>query len=182
MNKLYITGAIGSGKTYSSKYISRKTNFAVIALDEILFDHKSKETRKKHDDKTRDELLLNSLKLDSSIYEGWHFGQWLIPMYKIIDTVIIVDTPLEERIVRIKKRFENRKSGIEIDPFPSAGIDHLNNLLKWTRLWNEEKILTEIKSFSKLELKVFKVKHVDEIDFVLQENLPNKSMHRSRPQ
>jgi hypothetical protein len=51
---------------------------------------------------------------------------------------------LQYPIVRITKRFENRKSGIEIDPFPSAEIDHLNNLLKWTRLWNEEKILNEI--------------------------------------
>jgi len=181
MYKLFVTGAIGSGKTYFSNYISRKTGVPVTSLDEIFFDLKSKELRKEQDSKIRDERLLNTTKDDYSIYEGWHFGNWLIPMYKILDAVIIVDTLLDERILRINKRFENRKMGHEIDPYPSAGTDHLNNLIKWTKLWDEKKVLDEIRLFSKNELKLFNISDVEQIDAVLLENLPNKAMHWSRP-
>ena len=145
MNNIFVTGGIWSGKTYLSKSLSKSTNMTSVSLDDIFFDLSSEIHRKKREDIPRNEMLCEYVNQGNLIFEGWHFGDWLVPLYKSLKLLIIVDTPIELRKERIKKRFEDRKSGKEEDPFPNGGKEHLVNLLKWTELFDVTNTQKEIK-------------------------------------
>jgi deoxyadenosine/deoxycytidine kinase len=147
MTHTFITGGIGSGKTYLANSLHSLTGVKVVSLDAIFFDMDSPVHRREKEAVLREEELLHSLESKVSIFEGWHFGDWLIPLYRAISLVIIVDTPLEIRKERIKARFKRRKAGIEIDPFPKGGKDHLENLLKWTNMFDADKAEIEIRKY-----------------------------------
>ena len=148
MVHIFITGGIGSGKTYLANELGTMTGVNVVSLDAIFFDMDSPVHRREKETMLRDEELtyfLNSSQ--ESIFEGWHFGDWLIPLYRAISFVIIVDTPLEVRKDRIKDRFKRRKAGLDIDPFPKGGNNHLENLLKWTELFDADTTEKEIRKY-----------------------------------
>jgi len=141
-----VTGAIGSGKTSLSLQLGSVSQREVVSLDAIYFDLDAPEHRKVREVSARLELLRVRMS-KPRIFEGWHFGDWLIPLYHQLSAVIIVDTPLETREQRIRDRFTRRKAGLEPDPFPLADEHHLHNLLKWTRLFSPEGIRKEILQF-----------------------------------
>lgn len=136
MPKIFITGGVGSGKTFSSRLIANSIGSDYYALDEIFFDFKSSEYMKKRLPEERDAMLLNLISSESWVIEGWHFGDWVIPIYQNIDYVILLDTPLAKRRFRVIHRFCRRKLGLIYDPVPMSGILHLVKLLKWTKRSN----------------------------------------------
>jgi len=141
-----VTGAIGSGKTYLSDQLGRVAQCDVVSLDAIYFDLKALEHRKVRELPNRVELLRQHLSF-SCVFEGWHFGDWLVPLYQQLSRVVIVDTPLDVREKRIRDRFERRKAGLESNPFPFADESHLQNLLKWTNLFSADATLGEIRKY-----------------------------------
>jgi hypothetical protein len=118
----------------------------VISLDTIYFDLAALEHRKVRDSSQRVELLRKQLSIPR-VFEGWHFGEWLIPLYQQLSCVVIVDVPLEVREKRIRDRFERRKVGLEPNPFPLADENHAQNLLKWTRLFSVDATREEIRRY-----------------------------------
>jgi dephospho-CoA kinase len=139
MNHIFITGGIGSGKTYSAAYLSERFHYQSVSLDELFFNFKSIIHRERKNVEIRNGELKSKLKKDKLIFEGWNWGEWLIPMYKTLNLVLIIETPENIRVERIIKRYTSRKAGNEYDP------DHLDNLIKWTKLWKKEAIISEIK-------------------------------------
>lgn len=141
----FVTGAIGSGKTCFSARLGRLARCDVISLDAIYFDLAASEHRKVRDLPQRLALLRQQLSVPR-IFEGWHFGDWLVPLYQHLSRVIIIDTPLAIREQRIRDRFDRRKAGIEPNPFPLADESHLQNLLTWTKLFAVDATRTEIRN------------------------------------
>ena len=136
MLKIFITGGVGSGKTFSSKLIANAIGSNYHTLDEFFFDFKSSEYLKERSAEERDAMLINLISSESWVIEGWYFGDWLIPIYQNIDYAILIDTPLSKRKFRIIHRFFKRKLGLIYDPVSMGGIAHLGKLLKWTKRFN----------------------------------------------
>jgi dephospho-CoA kinase len=145
MSRIFITGGIGSGKTFSAQYLSNKYGYRHVPLDAIYFDLESTVHREKRSPESRNAELLKNLKPTNTIFDGWHFGEWLVPMYKAVNLVLIIEVDESIRVERILQRYALRKAGMEYDPFPNGDNEHLNNLIKWTKLWNKDKIVAEIK-------------------------------------
>ena len=151
---VFVTGAIGSGKTYAATKLTGRVSADFVSLDAIFFDSCSAIHRERRDLSERDAQLCLSLKRDHVVFEGWHFGDWLIPMYKRLGLLLIIDAPLALREERIRSRFERRKAGREEDPFPLGGEDHLQNLLKWTRLFDPEETVAEIGKYVSAQCRI----------------------------
>ncbi|MCX6972166.1 MAG: hypothetical protein NTV93_18720 [Verrucomicrobia bacterium] len=147
MAHTFITGGIGSGKTRLAARLQEITGFGVVSLDAIFFDLSSANHREKKEPSVRGSELERELQKEHQIFEGWHFGDWLIPLYRRLSFVIIVDVPLELRQERIKARFHLRKAGQEFDPFPKGDNQHLENLLQWTRIFDADRTQEEIGRF-----------------------------------
>jgi dephospho-CoA kinase len=145
MEHFYITGAIGSGKTTLAETLSRILHRKVLSLDALFFDLESSIHRKKKEPLQRDKELLTHLAEKNMIFEGWHLGDWLIPLVRSVSLVVIVDTPLELRLQRIENRFNRRKAGLEFDPFPNSDPKHLSNLFKWTKMFDANESEKEIR-------------------------------------
>ena len=144
----FIAGGIGSGKSHLAQMLSTLTKADVVSLDAIFFDFESPIHRKERDTALKDAMLHLRLVQPPSIFEGWHFGDWLIPLYRCVSLVIIIDAPLELREQRIEERFNRRKAGLEFDPFPRGGTEHLANLLRWTRMFDADRAEKEIRAYS----------------------------------
>lgn len=141
---IFVTGAIGSGKTYAATTLVERLVAELVSLDAIFFDLNSTIHRKRRDAQDRDALLLEHLDHERVVFEGWHFGDWLIPLYRRLDLLVVLNTPLVQCEQRIRGRVERRKAGLEEDLFPLADAEHLENLIKWTRLFEPEKTVAEI--------------------------------------
>ena len=156
MKHIFITGAIGSGKTYLAETLRTKTGFPLVSLDEVFFDLTSVRHREKRSRADRSQMLAEALEKSCSIFEGWHFGEWLHPLYSMLGLAVIINAPLDLRCERIRERFERRKSGVEPDPFPLGGSEHLENLLKWTELFDADTTEEIIKGAGSSELTVIR--------------------------
>ena len=148
MGHAFITGGIGSGKTYLAMRLHERTRLSLVSLDGVFFDLSSCNHREQRSPIERNRELAKQMVDGSRIFEGWHFGGWLIPLYRTLSVSVIVDTPLELRKNRIQTRFERRKAGMEPDPFPRGGSDHLENLLQWTALFNADVCEAAIREFA----------------------------------
>jgi hypothetical protein len=144
MKRIYITGAIGSGKTYAARLLGEALRLPHHGLDPIVFDLEAKAYRQRFPETVRDEKLRILVEGDSWIIEGWYRGDWLIPMYQRADLVLLLDTPLRLRNWRIISRFARRKLGLIPDPVPLGGLKHLGRLLRWTRLFEGEAMRAEV--------------------------------------
>lgn len=116
----FITGAIGSGKTHAANLLGNRTGLELVSLDSIVFDLHSDTHRATKSPQVRDAELARLLEKRNVLFEGWHFGQWLVPMYQRLHRVIMIDTPLPVRIERIKEHYRRRKAGSSPTPSRSA--------------------------------------------------------------
>jgi dephospho-CoA kinase len=66
----YVTGAIGSGKTYAATHLAERLEYPVVSLDSIFFDLQSSTHRKRKDEETRQHELRQSLSVDNVVLEG----------------------------------------------------------------------------------------------------------------
>ena len=144
MKRIYITGAIGSGKSYAARLLGETLRIPHQSLDPIVFDLDAEAYRKRFAETVRDEKLRELVAADSWIIEGWYRGDWLNPVYQQADAVLLLDTPLALRYWRIVARFTRRKLGLIPDPVPLGGWKHLGRLLKWTRLFDAQQMQAEI--------------------------------------
>jgi len=154
MKRIYITGAIGSGKSYAARLLSETLHLSHHSLDPIVFDLDATAYRQRFPETVRDEKLRVLMDGDSWIIEGWYRGDWLHSVYQRADCVLLLDTPLLRRYWRIIARFMRRKLGWIPDPVPLGGWKHLGRLLKWTRLFDAEAMRAEIAQHARQDCRI----------------------------
>jgi hypothetical protein len=161
MRHVLITGGIGSGKSFLAEQLQYSTGVSIVSLDCIYFDLESPVHRECRPLEARTKLLAEHIGDRCCIFEGWHFGEWLYPLYRSLYLTVIVDTPVEIRLDRIRTRFQNRKAGNEPDPFPKGGPEHLENLLKWTSMFDTSRCEAEIRNIAPSDMIVIRTNGFD---------------------
>lgn len=168
MSRIFVTGPIGAGKTHFTSSLAQTLGWRVVALDPFFLDYDYMSgggpERRKRSPADRDAQLAEWLDVEQVIFEGWHFGEWMIPLYRRISAAIVLDVPLELRDTRIRERHRRRKTGEEPDPFPASGDAHLHNQLKWTRSFEVAATVDEIRRDAPSECKIVITSEPGELD------------------
>lgn len=108
MNRIYIIGISGSGKTYLASRLSKILKIKTYDLDEIVL---KKNSFQKVSEKIRDSRVKSIIKRKKWIIEGAYSKDWVIPIYKKASFVIILNShPLIIK-KRILMRTLKRKLG-----------------------------------------------------------------------
>lgn len=116
INRIYILGGCGSGKTYLAKKISKFTRIKHFDLDNIV----KKDIGVKVSSKQRDKRLGKVLKEQKWIIEGAYAGTWMNPTLKKANLIIILNpnprTCKKQILFRYLKRkfLSKRKTNIKM--------------------------------------------------------------------
>ncbi|MGX4670292.1 hypothetical protein JNUCC74_13945 [Cerasibacillus sp. JNUCC 74] len=125
ISKIHIIGGSGSGKTYLANILSTKLKIPTYDLDNIFWDNGY---HKKKDKELRDMELLNIISEDEWIIQGVYYS-WLDDSLKKADLIIILNTNVVLRELRIINRFIKRK--LNMVPGKGEDLKSLTRLLKW---------------------------------------------------
>lgn len=128
INKIYILGTSGSGKTYLANQLSRILKIKNYDLDDIYWIKKFTIKKEKRRDKLK--KLLKGKK--QWIIEGI-YTDWAIDAVKKSDFIILIDTPFKTRAYRILKRYIKRKIKGN-----SESIKDCFNLIKYSSKYKKE--------------------------------------------
>jgi len=106
INKIFILGITASGKTTLAKKISKKTNLTHYGLDWIVY---KKNWEIKHNEKTRDKKLKEIIKKKKWIIEGAYKDDWILPVIKNADLIILLQFPRHILMKRVFTRYIKNK-------------------------------------------------------------------------
>lgn len=106
MKRIFIFGIAGSGKTTLAKKLSEKLKINHYDLDEIYF---KKDEFIRRTEKNRKKLISKIVKNKNWIVEGAHTGEWVYPILKKADLVIILKTNIIKCKYRTLARYFKRK-------------------------------------------------------------------------
>ncbi len=153
--KIYISGSVGSGKTFLAERIAAIKGIPYYNLDPIVWDLDSKVYRKPRDPEYRDQVFKEILSSDQWIVEGGYDREWDVPFYQQADLLIVLKPSPWLRVYRIIIRFIQRKLRLIPDPFGGGAI-HLLRLLRWTLTFDYSRLIKRIernrKSHSRLAI------------------------------
>lgn len=127
--KIYITGVGGVGKTYFAKKISLVARMKNYELDDIVFEEDS---FKKVDEKKRDAELNKILKLDEWVIDGASSKEWIAPLIRSCDVVIVIKRGFRSARKRIYRRFLRGKI------FGNKRKERFSDVVKLARASNDE--------------------------------------------
>ncbi len=133
--KILIFGGIGSGKTTLAKKLSEIIKIKTYELDNIAF--KDRKNWIRENEYNHDKKLRNLLKNKKWIIEGVYAGDWIIPIVKKADLIIILNIKPSISIGRIISRYLKRK----IHESRKETIKDLISLIKYARLYPKEYFL-----------------------------------------
>jgi len=100
IQRIYILGASGSGKSYLAKLVSDKLKIPCYDLDDVFW---VKKYSKKLDEDKRVEELRKIVKSKSWVIEGV-YTSWVSEAVKSADLIIWLKVPVHKRVSRIIKR------------------------------------------------------------------------------
>lgn len=109
VDRIYIVGGSGAGKTFMATKLSQKLKIKHYDLDNIVF---KKNEFERVSEKIRDKIIKNITNKAKWIIEGAYSKEWIIPIYKKADLVIIIDVHHLILKKRILFRVIKRKLGI----------------------------------------------------------------------
>jgi len=162
-SKIYILGSTGSGKTTLANKISKITNLTHYGLDWIVYkDHHAWKT--KYSEKTRDKKLHELLKKKKWIIEGGYAEDWILPIIKKAEFVIILQLSRKVLMKRIFKRYIKNKLNKKGDNL----IDMLN-LLKFSYKYKKNSFLTHKKMAEEHKRKYIILRSNKEVKKFLEE-------------
>ncbi len=128
MNKIYILGTVGCGKSTLAKKISNILKIPHYDLDDIFF---TKKFNIKRNEKDRIKLLSKLCKKKKWIIEGVFSKPWVEQGIKKCDIVIFLDIPLRTLIYRITKRtIQREKSKLKGKERYNENFKEYVNLIK----------------------------------------------------
>lgn len=110
-NKILIVGGIGSGKTTLGNKLSKILNIKNYELDDIAY--KRREIYEKQKPQIRDKKVKLILKKRKWIIEGFYSRDWIYPIYKKAEVVIILNIKPSISKIRMIKRFIRRKFSLK---------------------------------------------------------------------
>jgi len=129
LNKIYIVGIVGSGKTTLSKKLSKKLGIKHFEVDNIA--HKNTEIGRI---KQSDEEQLNEFRRINE-EKSWIIEGTFRPSCKFLlenaDLIIFLDPSINVRKYRIVKRFVKQQIGLEKSHYKSD-LGMLKAMFKWT--------------------------------------------------
>lgn len=130
--KIFILGTTGSGKSTLARQISEITNLIHYSLDWIVYSDNIF-WKKKYTKKTRDKKLKKLLLKRKWIIEGAYAENWILPIVKKADLIIILQLPKHVLMKRVFNRYLKNKFIGKGDSFKE-----MLNLLKFSYLYKNK--------------------------------------------
>lgn len=110
--RIYVIGGPGSGKSYAGEKLSQIFHIKSHNLDHIFWDKNDKNYGKKASKEQRKKGVKNILKNKSWIVEGSYTKEWVCPLISKADLIIVLNSNIFVRDLRIIRRFIKKKLGI----------------------------------------------------------------------
>lgn len=160
MKKVYIIGAVGTGKTTLAKKMSEKLNIKMYQLDKVVWDD-DKGNRKRTDEEVFD-IFEKILKQDSWIIEDVGRKKFIEGIKKA-DMVYYIDLPNFVIYKRCILRWIKQKIGKEEYNYKPT-LKGLIQMMKWARqdIKNKDEKINRIKELAK-NYKVINSNNLSEI-------------------
>lgn len=143
--KIIIIGSVGSGKTTLAKKLSKKYNIPYYEIDCIVHDDNN--NGKKRTEAEQYNIINDINKNDNWIIEGT-LREHLYYLLDFSDKIILVDTPLYKRKIRIFTRYIKQKLHKEkCNYIPNKEL--LKQMYKWTNDFehNREKLNNTLQKY-----------------------------------
>ena len=163
--KVYITGSTGSGKTTTACRLSEQLYVPSFKLDDIVWDNTSGYTAKKYPEEIRDKNIQSILKQESWIAEGIYFHDWMLPLLKSVDFVILLSPLRTIRDFRLCKRYIKSKFNNKI---LSEDLVVLYKNIKWGRSYEKNKLPSLIELLQDNNIKYYSYNGKNPVDFTLE--------------
>ena len=139
-----IVGGVGSGKTTLAKYLSDFFDRPYFSIDSIVYD----DNNKKRDEESQKKIA-NKINRENKDYiiEGV-LRDNLDFLLNVCDEIIFLDYPSNIKLKRIKLRYFKQRIGLEkCDYVPNKEM--YNNMIKWNKEFNREKLMNKLSKYSK---------------------------------
>lgn len=127
--RIIVFGATGSGKTTLAKELSKVLSTPSYSTDDFVYKKKWKE---KYSDKERNSCIRRISKMKKWIVEGVHDGEWLIPLLKKSNVIILLDINKFLLWYRVTKRYllhEKRHY---------RGLQSLARMIYWATVYKKD--------------------------------------------
>ncbi len=138
--RIFIFGATGSGKTTLANYLSKKFDLLHYTTDKLIYTGETWD--KKYPEKVRDAKVKKISKEKKWVVEGVHRGEWIYPMFKKCNFVIILAIPRIKLIKRVLlrefKRFLNKV-------YPRKSIFDIPKLIKYAYIYKNDNFVAHKK-------------------------------------
>ncbi len=170
IDRIYIIGGPGCGKSYATNKLSRLTGLASFEMDKIYWHREDRNYKIKAPEKERDGKLRNIVKKKRWIIEGI-FCSWTKPALEKADLIILLKCKKHLRAARILKRAFKRQfqKGQKKETFSSM-IDYL----VWNHKWDSNDFLRMEKVLKKYRKKVISFSKADNaVKFIITKRSSN---------
>ncbi len=137
--KIYIVGAVSSGKSTLAKKLSKASGIPFRSLDEVVHipDSSNPWGNMKRQAEERDKLFSSIIQESDWIIEDVGRPCFEAGM-KESDTIVLLEIPSSIRNFRIIKRWIRQRLGLE-ECFYTPSIKMLRSMLKWSRDYDLQK-------------------------------------------
>ena len=132
-NRIFIVGGTGSGKTTLAKQLSKILRIHYYSTDDFIY---KKKWETKYSEKERDNKVKAFANKEKWIIEGVHGGEWMSPLFKKAELVIILLINKLVLFKRITKRSIKRRRSNTPD-----SIRDTIKLLYWAHIYKKDKFL-----------------------------------------
>jgi adenylate kinase family enzyme len=131
--KIYIVGAVSSGKTTLARKLSQKLNIQYQSLDEVVHipDKSNPWGNRKRQLEERDSIFYSIIQQSIWIIEDTG-RPCFIEGLKVSDTIVLLEVPTRIRNYRIIKRWLKQRLGIEKCIY-NPSINMLKCMLQWSK-------------------------------------------------
>lgn len=168
--KIYIVGAVSSGKSTLAKKFSEKLNIPYKSLDEVVHipDKSHPWGNRKREEKGRDKIFRTVIQQSKWIIED--VGR---PCFegglREADIIVLLDVPTKIRTYRIIKRWIKQRLGIEKCIY-KADYKMLKSMFKWSRNYDTGKDNLK-ERIARYEEKVITLRNNKDIDSFFSQSI-----------
>jgi len=170
MNKIYITGSVGSGKSTLGKNLAKEFGFAYCELDSVIYKPYAESTsgNRKRSIEDKDALISDVLSSERWIIEDSGRKEFEY-IWDEADSIILLDPPKSLRNWRIVSRWIKQMLHVEKCGY-RPGFYMLKNMIKWARDYDKGELqsrlrrcedkLSILRNLADVELYIEKLKEV----------------------